>query len=76
MSSVKTDVNPSDIGTKQLGCGKFHRLRSMLDMDAELSETSSSGKCTVTNDFHSQLKSLDTNMMDWTSRTIDTCQHA
>ena len=30
MSSVKTDVNPSDIGTKALGRERFHRLRSML----------------------------------------------
>ena len=27
MSSVKTDVNPSDIGTKALGRERFHRLR-------------------------------------------------
>ena len=44
MSSVKTDVNPSDIGTKALGHERFHRLRSMLGMDTELSETSSLGK--------------------------------
>ena len=30
MSSVKTDVNPSDIGTKALGRERFHRLRSSL----------------------------------------------
>ena len=30
MSSVKSDVNPSDIGTKALGRERFHRLRSML----------------------------------------------
>ena len=36
MSSVKTDVNPSDIGTKALGCSRFHRLRSMLGMGTEL----------------------------------------
>ena len=30
MSSVNTDVNPSDIGTKALGRERFHRLRSML----------------------------------------------
>ena len=41
MSSVKTDVNPSDIGTKALGRERFHRLRSMLGMGTELSETSS-----------------------------------
>ena len=44
MSSVKTDVNPSDTGTKALGREKFHRLRSMLGMGTELSETSSPGK--------------------------------
>ena len=32
MSSVQTDVNPSDIGTKALGRERFHRLRSMLGM--------------------------------------------
>ena len=41
MSSVKTDVNPSDIGTKTLGRERNHRLRSMLGMGTELSETSS-----------------------------------
>ena len=41
MSSVKTDVNPSDIGTKAPGRERFHRLRSMLGMGTELSETSS-----------------------------------
>ena len=30
MSSVKTDVNPSDIRTKPLGRERFHRLRSVL----------------------------------------------
>ena len=44
MSTVKTDVNPSDIGTKALGRERFHRLRSMLGMGTELSETSSPGK--------------------------------
>ena len=44
MSSVKTDVNPSDIGTKALGRERFHRLKSMLGMGTELSETSSPGK--------------------------------
>ena len=38
MSSVKTDVNPSDIGTKALGRERFHRLRSMLGVGTELSE--------------------------------------
>ena len=41
MSSVKTDVNPSDIGTKALGSERFHRLRSMLGLGTELSETNS-----------------------------------
>ena len=44
MSSVKTDVNPNDIMTKALGRERFHRLRSMLGMGTELSETSSPGK--------------------------------
>ena len=44
MSSVKTDVNPSDIGTKALGRERFYRLRSMLGMGTELSETSLLGK--------------------------------
>ena len=44
MSSVKTDVSPSDIGTKALGRERFHRLRSMLGMGTELVETSSPGK--------------------------------
>ena len=44
MSSVKTDVNPNDIGTKALGRKRFHRLRSMLGMGTEQSETSSLGK--------------------------------
>ena len=44
MSSVKTDVNPSDIGTKAFRCERFHRLRSMLGVGTELSETSSPGK--------------------------------
>ena len=44
MSSVKTDVNPSDIGTKALGRERFYRLRPMLGMGTELVETSSPGK--------------------------------
>ena len=44
MSSVKTDVNLSDIGTKTLGRDKFHRLRSMLSMGTGLSDMSSPGK--------------------------------
>ena len=44
MSSVKTDVNPSDIGTKALGRERVYRLRSMLGMGTELTETSSPGK--------------------------------
>ena len=74
MSSVKTDVNPSDIGTKALGRERFHRLRSMLGMGTELSETSSPGKWYSGDEC--LWKSLDTNMMDWTSGTIDTCEHA
>ena len=44
MSSVKTNVNPSDIGTKALGRERFHRLRSILGMGTEFIETSSRGK--------------------------------
>ena len=44
MSSVKTDVNPSDIGTKALGRERFHRLRSMLGMGTKLIEANSPGK--------------------------------
>ena len=33
MSSVKTDVNPIDIGTKALGRERFHRLRSPRESD-------------------------------------------
>ena len=43
MSSVKSDVNPSDIGTKALERERFPRLRSMLGMCTERSETSSPG---------------------------------
>ena len=43
MSSVKTDVNPSDIGTKALGRERFYRLRSMIGVGTELSGTSSPG---------------------------------
>ena len=44
LSSVKTDVNPSDVGTKALGREGFHRLRSLHGMRTELSETSSRSK--------------------------------
>ena len=44
MSAVRTDVNPSDIGTKALGRERFYRMRSMLGMGTELIETSSPGK--------------------------------
>ena len=44
MSSVKTDVNPSDIGTKALGRERFHKLRSMLGIGTGLIDTSSLGK--------------------------------
>ena len=43
MSSVKTDVNPGDIGTKALGRERFHRLRSMLGIRTDLTETDSLG---------------------------------
>ena len=38
MSSVKTDVNPSDIGTEALKRERFHRLGSMLGMGTERDE--------------------------------------
>ena len=44
LSSVKTDVNPSDIGTKALGRERFHRLRSMLGVGTELIQANSPGK--------------------------------
>ena len=74
MSSVKTDVNPSDTGTKALGRERFHRLRSMFGMGTELSETSSLGKWDSGDGL--LWKSQDTSMMDWTSRTIDTREQA
>ena len=40
MSATKTDVNPSDNGTKALGRERFYRLRSMLGIGTELVETS------------------------------------
>ena len=43
-SSVKTDVNPSDIGMKAQGRERFHSLRSMVGVGTELIETSSPGK--------------------------------
>ena len=43
ISAIKTDVNPSDIGTKALGRERFYRMRSMLGMGTELAETSSPG---------------------------------
>ena len=74
MSSVQTHVNPSDIGTKALGREPFHRLRSMLGMGTELIETSSPGKW-YSGD-QSLCESLDTGMVDWTSRVIDTREQA
>ena len=44
MSAVKTDVSPSDIGTKALGGERFYRMRSMLGMGTELIEMNSPGK--------------------------------
>ena len=44
ISAIKTDVNPSDIGTKALGRERFYRMRSMLGMGTELAETNSPGK--------------------------------
>ena len=33
VSAVKTDVNPSDIGTKALGRERFYRMRSMFGVE-------------------------------------------
>ena len=44
VSAVKTDVNPSDIGTRALGRERFYRMRSMFGMGSELIESSSPGK--------------------------------
>ena len=46
----------------------------MLGMGTELSETSSPGKWYSGDE--GQWKSLGASVMDWTSRTIDTCEHA
>ena len=43
MSAVKTEVNPSDIGTKALGHERVYRLRSMLGMGTGVIETTSPG---------------------------------
>ena len=43
MSAVKTHLNPSDIGKKALGRERFYRLRSMLGLWTELTETNSLG---------------------------------
>ena len=51
----KTDVNPSDIGTKALGRERFYRLRSMLGMGtAERDEFASRtyGESDESNDRH------------------------
>ena len=73
MSSVKTDVNPSDIGTKALDVNDSTDWDQCLPWGTELSETSSPGKWYSGDEW--QWKSLDTSMMDWTSRIIDTCEH-
>ena len=44
ISAIKTDVNPSDIGTKALGRERFYRMKPMLGMGTELAETNSLGK--------------------------------
>ena len=67
MSAIKTDVNPSDIGTKALGRERFYRRRSMLGMGAELAETSSPDK---------SYSGDDTSMLKWTSRMIDPTEQA
>ena len=39
MSAVKTDVNPSDIGTKTMGRDRFCRTRAVLGLDNDLADT-------------------------------------
>ena len=69
MSSNKTDVNPSDIGTKALDVNDF------TDIGTEPSETSSPGSL-------ARWKTSDTDelqaerMVNWTSRMIDTGEQA
>ena len=43
MSAVKTDVNPSDVGTKSLGRKRFCTMRATLALGNELAETCSLG---------------------------------
>ena len=65
MSSVKTDVNPSDIGTKALGC---------------LAWTQSSSRrvhlATGTMETSDQDELQAERMVKRTSRMIDTCEQA
>ena len=42
-SAIKTGVNPSDIGTKALGCERFSRSSAMLGVGNDLAETRSPG---------------------------------
>ena len=42
-SAIKTDVNPSDIGTKALELERFSRLRALPGLDDDLAETCSPG---------------------------------
>ena len=43
MSAVKTDVNPSDVGTKALGRDRLCRMRAVLGLDNDFAETCSLG---------------------------------
>ena len=41
MSAVQTDVNPRDVGTEALGCQRFCRIRAVLGLSNEKTETCS-----------------------------------
>ena len=74
MSPIKTDVNPSDMGTKALGRERFYRMRSMLGMGTELVETSSPGKWYDGGERQEEPQTVG--MVKWMSRTIDTTEQA
>ena len=67
-------LNPSDFRMEALGRERFHRLRSMLGMVTELSETSSPVKWYSGDEW--LCESLDTGMLDWAFWMIHTCEQA
>ena len=73
MSSVKFDVNPSDIGAEALVRERFYRLRSILVMATKLSETSSPGAA-GTMEMSDKDELQEERMVNRTSRKIDTCE--